>query len=134
MNPLPIWRKNCGAHSLEELRERLLRGESIYILFPEGTRTRDGAGAKFKPGLGRLVAGTNVPVVPCYLEGTFRALPASRKVPRPTKIRVTIGKRLAFANISNDRAAWEMVANEAESAVISLQRQTLSVEAIDPFG
>lgn len=75
MNALPIWRKNCGAHSLADLRERLLNGRSVYILFPEGTRTRTGAIGKFKPGLGRLVAGTNVPVVPCHLRGTFAALP-----------------------------------------------------------
>jgi hypothetical protein len=28
MNALPIWRKSCGAHSLEDLRERLLKGSS----------------------------------------------------------------------------------------------------------
>src|SRR5260370_24921292 len=37
MNALPVWRKNCGAHYLEDLRERLLKGSSVYILFPEGT-------------------------------------------------------------------------------------------------
>lgn len=55
MNALPLWRKNCGAHSLEELRERLLNHGPVYILFPEGTRTRTGEMARFKPGLGRLV-------------------------------------------------------------------------------
>lgn len=53
MNALPIWRTNCGAHSLEDLRGRLRRGQSVYVLFPEGTRTRDGAMGKFKPGIGR---------------------------------------------------------------------------------
>ena len=50
MNALPIWRKNCGAHSLEDLRERLLKGSLIYILFPEGTRTRTGEMATFQTG------------------------------------------------------------------------------------
>src|SRR5438874_7542666 len=86
MNALPIWRKNCGAHSLQDLRERLLQGACIYILFPEGTRSRTGAMASFKPGLGRLVAKTSVPIVPCYLRGTFEALPATRTMPRWKKI------------------------------------------------
>src|SRR5437762_2948118 len=82
MNALPIWRKNCGAHSLEDLRERLGQGRSVYILFPEGTRTRTGEMAPFKPGLGRQVAATNGQIVPCYLNVTFAALPPSGTVPR----------------------------------------------------
>jgi 1-acyl-sn-glycerol-3-phosphate acyltransferase len=120
MNALPIWRKNCGAHSLDDLRERLLSGACVYILFPEGTRTRTGAMAKFKPGLGRLVAGTNVPIVPCYLNGTFAALPPSGTVPRWKKISVTIGRPLSFAEATNDRAGWESVAAALENAVRGL--------------
>jgi 1-acyl-sn-glycerol-3-phosphate acyltransferase len=121
MNALPIWRKNCGAHSLEDLRERLLRGSSVYILFPEGTRTRTGAMASFKPGLGRLVAKTNVPIVPCYLRGTFEALPASRSFPRWERICVTIGKPLSFSEMTNDRAGWESIAAATENAVRILE-------------
>jgi 1-acyl-sn-glycerol-3-phosphate acyltransferase len=121
MNALPIWRKNCGAHSLEELRERLLRGESVYILFPEGTRTRDGAMAKFKPGLGRLVAGTQIPIVPCHLKGTFDSLPPNRSFPYPKKIRVTIGQPLIFPDATNDRKGWESIAGKLEEAVRALK-------------
>lgn len=117
MNALPIWRKNCGAHSLEDLRERLAGGECVYILFPEGTRTRTSAMGKFKPGLGRLVAGTDVPIVPCYLRGPFEALPPSRKIPRWKKISVAIGEPLLFTTTTNDRAGWESIAETAENAV-----------------
>src|SRR5437660_7433816 len=120
MDSLPIWRKNCGAHSLEDLRERLLKGRSVYILFPEGTRTRTGAMATFKPGLGRLVAGTSVPIVPCYLRGTFAALPASGTVPRWKKICVTIGKPLSFPATANDRAGGQSIADTLEHAVQAL--------------
>jgi 1-acyl-sn-glycerol-3-phosphate acyltransferase len=120
MNALPIWRRSSGAHSLEDLRERLLKGSSVYILFPEGTRTRTGAMAAFKPGLGRLVAGTSVPIVPCYLTGTFAALPASAAVPRWKKICVTIGKPLSFSATTNDRVGWEFIAAATETAVRAL--------------
>jgi len=120
MNALPIWRKNCGAHLLEDLRERLAGGECVYILFPEGTRTRTGAMGEFKPGLGRLVAGTQVPIVPCYLRGPFEALPPSRKIPRWKKISVAIGEPLSFAGTTNDRSGWESIAETAENAVRSL--------------
>jgi 1-acyl-sn-glycerol-3-phosphate acyltransferase len=120
MNALPIWRKNCGAHSLEDLRERLLQRACIYILFPEGTRTRTGQMAPFKPGLGRLVAGTKIPIVPCYLNGTFAALPATGTVPRWKKIWVHVGKPLSFAETTNDRVGWESIAAATENAVQSL--------------
>src|SRR6478736_249108 len=120
MNALPIWRKSCGAHSLEDLRERLLKASSVYILFPEGTRTRTGAMASFKPGLGRLVAGTSVPIVPCYLSGTFAALPTSATVPRWKRICVTIGKPLSFSATTNDRTGWESIAAATENAARAL--------------
>src|SRR6267378_5617263 len=120
MNALPIWRKNCGAHSLQDLRERLLKGACVYILFPEGTRTRTGEMTNFKPGLGRLVAQTNVPIVPCYLRGTFDALPPSGSVPRWKKITVSIAAPLSFAFAANDRAGWEAIATSTEAAVQAL--------------
>src|SRR5438045_8892709 len=51
MNALPIWRKSCGAHSLEDLRERLLKGACGYFLFRERTRTRTGWVAPLRPAL-----------------------------------------------------------------------------------
>src|SRR4029077_14622535 len=112
--------KNCGTHSLEDLRERLLQRACIYILFPEGTRTRTGEMWPCKPGLGRLIAGTKIPIVPCYLNGTFAALPASGAVPRWKKICVTIGKPLSFSATTNDRTGWESIAAATENAVRAL--------------
>jgi 1-acyl-sn-glycerol-3-phosphate acyltransferase len=120
MNALPIWRSNCGAHSLDELRERLTTGASIFILFPEGTRTRTGAMSRFKPGVGRLVAGTSAAVVPCYLRGTWDALPPTRSLPRPSPIELTIGKPLSCQLVPNNREGWETIAAGAESAVREL--------------
>ena len=120
MNALPIWRQSVGAHSLDELRERLTSGNCIYIIFPEGTRTRDGQMAKFKPGIGRLVAGTSLPVVPCYLRGTFHALPAGRSLPRPGKVYASIGPPLQFQNAKNERSGWDEIARALEDAVRNL--------------
>lgn len=120
MNALPIWRKNCGAHSLDDLRQRLLDGHSVFILFPEGTRSRTGEMAPFKPGLGRIVAGTATPVIPCYLDGAWHALPPDRQTPRPSKIRLFTGAPLTFETSSNNRAGWNQVAAETEAAVRAL--------------
>ncbi len=124
MNALPIWRRHCGTHSLDDLRSRLTSGDCIYILFPEGTRTRDGTMGAFKPGLGRLVAETSLPVVPCYLDGTFEALPAARSWPRFAKISASIGPPLQFAGVANDRAGWETIAQALAQAVSGLAKES----------
>jgi 1-acyl-sn-glycerol-3-phosphate acyltransferase len=90
-------------------------------LFPEGTRARDARLAAFKPGLGMLVAETPIPVVPCYLEGTWQALSPQHKFPRPKKIIVHIGQPLSFLAVKNDRSGWQEIAGAAQAAVESLQ-------------
>ena len=110
INALPMWRKHCGPHALAELKDRLVTEPCGYILFPEGTRSRDGSLQHFKPGLGMIVAGTAVPVVPCAIAGASRAWPADSRLPRPRKLHMKIGPPLCFEALSNNRAGWEQVA------------------------
>jgi 1-acyl-sn-glycerol-3-phosphate acyltransferase len=117
INALPMWRKNCGSHALTELRKRLVEDPCGLILFPEGTRSRDGKLGPFKAGLGMLTAGTAVPVIPCNLTGAFQAFPPAARVPRPRKILVRIGNPLVFDSVSNNRAGWEEIALITREAV-----------------
>jgi 1-acyl-sn-glycerol-3-phosphate acyltransferase len=120
LNALPMWRKNCGPHALADLRRKLHEEKAIFIIFPEGGRSRDGSMMPFKHGLGMLVAETNVPVVPCALTGAFEALPPHRKVPRPVMVKLAIGDALQFASTANDRTGWSQIAQSVESAVRNL--------------
>ena len=120
LNALPMWRKNCGPHALAELRRKLQEEKAIFIIFPEGGRSRTGSMMPFKHGLGMMVAETNVPVVPCGLIGTFDALPPNRKVPRPDTIKLIIGESLNFVAAPNNRDGWSQIAQTVESAVRKL--------------
>ncbi|NNC90494.1 MAG: 1-acyl-sn-glycerol-3-phosphate acyltransferase [Akkermansiaceae bacterium] len=120
INALPVWRRSCGAHSLDELRRRLAEDHCIFILFPEGTRTRTGQIARFKPGIGRLVGGHAVPVVPCHLTGAWEALPPGRSLPRPRKISLRIGRPLDFSHLSKSRDDCRTIAADTEAAVRAL--------------
>jgi len=124
LNALPMWRKNCGPHALADLRRKLQEEKSIFIIFPEGGRSRDGSMKPFKHGLGMLVAETNVPIVPCGLVGAFEALPPDRKFPRPGVIKLVIGDALDFASTANDRAGWSQIATRVESCVRVLVAQS----------
>lgn len=117
VNALPVWRKRTRASEIATLRERLVEDGLVYILFPEGTRARDGVMAAFQPGIGALVAGTDVPVVPCWLEGCHAAWPAHARFPKPARLRLSIGAPLQFADVPAGRAGWEVVAARCEAAV-----------------
>ncbi len=59
---------------LHRCRGLLARGIPI-LLFPEGTRSADGALQHFKEGAFRLAMDAGVPVIPVALSGTFETLP-----------------------------------------------------------
>lgn len=120
INALPMWRKNCGPHALEQLRERLVSEPCVYILFPEGARSRDGGLKPFKAGLGMILGDSGVPVVPCAIIGAFQAQPPMKTLPRPSKIRLRIGPPLRFTGIAQERAGWNQVAARAQAAVEGL--------------
>ncbi len=120
LNALPIWREETTPADLAFLRQRLAEDAMVFILFPEGTRARDGVMKRFRPGLGAFVAGTSIPVVPCYLHGAFPCWPAQNKLPRPGKLKLRIGPPLNFADQPNDPHGWKDVAHIAETAVRAL--------------
>ena len=123
LNALPMWRKNCGPYALAELRRKLQEEKAIFIIFPESGRTRTGSMMPSKHGLGMLVAETDVPVVPCGLIGTFKALPANRNIPRPVTINLIIGEPLKFPATSNNREGWSQIARRLESSIRKLAAQ-----------
>lgn len=117
LNALPMWRKACGAHAMETLRGRLVTEELIYLLFPEGTRSRTGELGKFRPGIGMLVAGTPTPVVPARLDGCFASMPPGARLPRRHPITLRFAAPQSFAEVPNDRAGWQRIADSLHAAV-----------------
>lgn len=90
LNAVPFDRFGDYEESLRRC-ERLLAKGRILIIFPEGTRSPDGAMAEFKPGAARLALSTGCPIIPARIEGTHEALPKGRFLPRPAEVRVTFG-------------------------------------------
>ena len=121
LNALPMWRHNCGLHAMKDLRDRLVGDPSVFILFPEGGRSRTGQMGQFKPGLGMLVAGTGVSVYPACITGAFECWPATQRRPSPGRVSVRVGDPLMFADEPNRRRGWEKIANDSAEAVRALE-------------
>ncbi len=120
INVLPIWRKRRTPKALLELRAKLLGTPCGFIMFPEGARTRDGNYQSFKPGIGMMVAGTAVPVIPCHIRGTFEAMPAGCRFPRPKRITIRVGEPVRFAGVPDDKHGWEQVVRVVEERIKAL--------------
>ncbi|CAN5588404.1 lysophospholipid acyltransferase family protein [soil metagenome] len=96
----------------------LLSGDNaVLIFFPEGTRTTTGAMSAFRPGIGALLAGSSLPVVPCAIVGAFEAWPKGQRIARPRAIRVTIGQPRTYAAFPRNHQSHRAVSDDLRSAV-----------------
>ncbi|HVP68495.1 MAG TPA: AMP-binding protein [Anaeromyxobacteraceae bacterium] len=89
-NLIPMERTGSVRKSLRSAISALRRGYNVLI-FPEGTRSRDGALQPFKPTAGYLALHCGVDTLPVYLSGTHEALPKGALLPRTADLKVAIG-------------------------------------------
>ncbi|MFG2206263.1 lysophospholipid acyltransferase family protein [Streptomyces sp. NPDC048638] len=88
----PVRRTGGGLDDLLGTAGALRAGRAV-VLFPEGTRGRDGAVGEFRRGALLLAQRAGVPLVPVGLAGTDRLLPKHGRL-RRTLVRVQIGAPL----------------------------------------
>jgi 1-acyl-sn-glycerol-3-phosphate acyltransferase len=120
VNALPFGRQGHIRNSLEACRNLLENPGNILILFPEGTRTRNGQIGEFKPGIGLLAAGTEIPVVPCHLKGAFEAWPKGKMFPRPRRLRLRIGEPRKFGGLPPGKESSLQISQDLRNAVVTL--------------
>lgn len=81
LNTHPIRGKNSELQVLKDVKD-LLQKDYKIMMFPEGTRSRDGKIKRLdKRGVALLASLSNAPVVPAFIEGAFEIWP--RKFPIP---------------------------------------------------
>ena len=103
---------------------RLVKEGGSTIVFPEGTRSTDGALQAAKPGLGLIVAKTLAPVVPVRVFGAFDAFPRGAKFPHSAAVTVVIGKPLHFtkADTAGDpREVYQRISDQVMSRIAALK-------------
>jgi 1-acyl-sn-glycerol-3-phosphate acyltransferase len=122
LNAFPFERKRPGCMTSLAYTERLLRQGHSVLIFPEGTRTRDGQMQHFKRGIGQIARGSGVMVVPTRIDGTFVALPREAKWPCHQTVTIKFGTPLSFSH--NDDPTD--IAAEIERAVRTLATQEQS--------
>lgn len=92
-NAFPIERDSGDVKGVKEALRRLKAGGAL-VVFPEGTRTRDGLVAPMKPGFRLLAERAAVPIVPVLVEGAYGVWPRTRPLPGIGPVNVIFGRPL----------------------------------------
>jgi len=128
---VPVDRDGGGAAGLKAILDRLFAGGGI-ILFPEGTRTRDGNLQPARSGIGLVVVKSTAPVVPVRVFGTYAAYGRHVKFPRPKRIAVKYGQPMNFEKLRSEakncsktrlKEIYQEIANEIMAAIAKLEPQ-----------
>ncbi len=83
--------------TLEQIIEILKAGESVMI-FPEGTRSKDGSLGKFKRGSLMAALKSGAPVVPIAISGSYDILPKGTYLIKPSKVKLSVAKPVYIKN------------------------------------
>ncbi len=126
---VPVDRDGGGAKGLKAILERLLEGGAI-ILFPEGTRTRDGKLQPARSGIGLTVIKSHAPLIPVRVFGTYAAYGRHVRVPRPRRVAVKYGRPMLFQELRAEakqcsklrlKEIYQQVADEIMAAIARLE-------------
>jgi 1-acyl-sn-glycerol-3-phosphate acyltransferase len=97
-----IDRQNASAarRSIDEAARRIKEGRSV-VIFPEGTRSREGQLLPFKKGGFHLAVNAGVEIVPVAIHGSRALMPPGTLMIRAGEVTVELGEPVSTAGVSN---------------------------------
>ena len=95
LNSIPVDRTGGGGAGLKAVLDRL-KADGCIVLFPEGTRSRDGRLQPAKSGIGLAVLKSDAVVVPVRVFGAYEAFGRHRLFPLPGQIILKFGPPMTF--------------------------------------
>jgi 1-acyl-sn-glycerol-3-phosphate acyltransferase len=100
---VPVDRSNSPAavESAKLATENLRRGKS-YVVYPEGTRSKDGGLLPFKKGAFMMAIDAGVPIVPITVSGATKIMPKGEVKVFPSTVRITIHEPIDTAGYSKE--------------------------------
>ena len=123
-----------GDRKAISLSESFLQRGDVLVLFPEGTRTRNGEIGSFHRGLGVLSIRTGSPIVPAAIMGSGASLGVGKSWPRPGRIDIRFSKALfpppADLSPRDLKEASQSLTTSAENAVRTLYQSLLPQDGL----
>lgn len=92
LGAIPIDRKDKKGESVQLILTLLTQLDRMWlIIFPEGTRSKDGKVHEFKRGISIFAEKTSTPILFLYIDGNSRLWPKGAFFAKPGKLTVHIG-------------------------------------------
>jgi glycerol-3-phosphate dehydrogenase (NAD(P)+) len=129
LGAFPIKRGGSDEESLATARGVLERGGAL-VMFPEGTRVRNGALGQPKRGVGRLALETGAPVVPVAILGSDRARRGWMIL--PVWVRVRCGRPLRFPRVDDPSPRLAKEVTKRLWPCVELQWEWLGGDRVEP--
>jgi len=105
------------------------------VLFPEGTRSRDGRIRRGRPGAGLVILGNRPTVLPVTIAGMDEVLPIGRRLPRIGKrIYVYIGKPIDYREFHDEPRSKETAQRIVDRVMERLRFQRRVIERLKQRG
>jgi 1-acyl-sn-glycerol-3-phosphate acyltransferase len=120
---VPVYRDggDRGAASLRTGVD-ILRAGRLLGIYPEGTRSPDGRLYRGKTGPVRMALEADVPIVPCAVIGSDRALPTGARIPRRASIVIRFGEPLNLHDLRAQREQPETLRTATDELMQAIQR------------
>jgi 1-acyl-sn-glycerol-3-phosphate acyltransferase len=123
---IPVREGRRDPRALRRMSEVLPRG--VMILYPEGTRTRDGSVGPGRPGAGVVALTTGARVIPVAIDGMRDVLPIGRVVPRIGKrIHVVFGAPIDSPEPAPEGPTREQAQPLVDRAMVAVRSQLAAI-------
>ncbi len=103
--PVDRGKARGGFRSIESAAELMERYGYSYVIFPEGTRSRDGHMQRLRRGGFFLAMSGKAPIVPISIKGTFELMPRGSRLIRPGTVRVEFHEPVPVEGYTNETSA-----------------------------
>lgn len=126
---IPVDRDGSDLTAIKRVLSTLAAGRPI-ALFPEGTRSPDGELQPAKAGVGMIACKTRVPVVPCRIFDSHRALGRAGGFRPGTPVDIVFGRPLAPADYdqkSDGKERYQRASERIMTAISALPRPAMTV-------
>lgn len=124
VNAHPVGRDSADISAIKTVCSLLEAGKKV-VLFPEGTRSKNGELQPLKPGMGMFIVRTKTAVIPAYIHGAFQVWGRHQKWPRLFRqVACVFGSPITAAAFSHldKKEAQAKISEQLSQAILGLKK------------